>query len=107
MLRFLRVRRQQGTRVSPFPQGGAEFPERFRGRPVLYRSRCEDGCRECQARMPSGLLDRTVEGQAWLDVGACLFAPEEAAACPNEALGFTTEHRMAARTRGGLWCAVG
>jgi len=101
------VRRQQGTRGSPFPEGGAEFPERFRGRPVRYRSRCEGGCSECQARMPSALLERIVEGQAWLDVGACLFAPEEAGACPNGAIGFTSDHRMAASSREGLVSEAG
>jgi Ni,Fe-hydrogenase III small subunit len=37
-----------------------------------------------------------------VDVGASLFAPEEADACVNGAFRFTHDHRMAARTRSGL-----
>jgi Ni,Fe-hydrogenase III small subunit len=37
-----------------------------------------------------------------VDVGASLFAPEEADACVNGAFMFTHDHRMAARTRSGL-----
>jgi Ni,Fe-hydrogenase III small subunit len=44
---------------------------------------------------------------ATIDVGACLFAPEEAAACPAEAVSFTTEHRMASSSRGGLRSPTG
>lgn len=35
MFEFLRARLQQGNRTSPFPHGGADFPARFRGLPVL------------------------------------------------------------------------
>jgi Ni,Fe-hydrogenase III small subunit len=41
-------------------------------------------------------------GGVELDVGASLFAPEEAAACVNGAVTFTQDHRMASRTRSGL-----
>lgn len=102
MLEFLRVRLRQGTRTSPFPRGGVEFPERFRGRPVLDRTRCDRGCAGCRAAAPSGLITRGPGDRAALDLGACLFAPEEAAACPNGALRFSPEYRMATRTRGDL-----
>jgi len=51
-LTWLRTRVQQGIRTTPFPpeEGGADFPERFRGRPI-----------------------------GSVDAGACLFSPEEAA----------------------------
>lgn len=42
------------------------------------------------------------EGQARLDMGACWFAPEEAAACPHGAVSFTREYAMASATRAGL-----
>jgi len=104
MLRFIRTRLQQGTRTGEDPRATASFPERFRGRPVLDPARCSD-CRECQARMPSRLLQIGGEGRARLDVGASLFAPEEATACPNGAITFTSEHRMASGTREGLLAA--
>lgn len=102
MLEFLRIRWRQGTRTSPFPAGGAEFPERFRGRPTLDRTRCRDGCAACQAAMPSGLLAPGPGGEARLDAGACLFAPEEAAACPHGAIAFTRDYRMATSDREAL-----
>jgi Ni,Fe-hydrogenase III small subunit len=56
--------------------------------------------------MPSAVLTRTARGVE-VDVGACLFAPEEASACTNGALSFTPDHRMAARARSGLVSADG
>jgi Ni,Fe-hydrogenase III small subunit len=102
MLDFLRVRLQQGTRTSEFPRGAAEFPERFRGRPVLDLTKCDGTCAGCLEQMPSGLVTRGAAGRAELDVGACLFAPEEATACTNGALGFTQDYRLASRSRAGL-----
>jgi Ni,Fe-hydrogenase III small subunit/formate hydrogenlyase subunit 6/NADH:ubiquinone oxidoreductase subunit I len=102
MLEFLRVRLQQGTRTSPFPGGGAEFPERFRGRPVLDLTKCDGTCSGCLERMPSPLVTRNATGRVELDVGACLFAPEEATACTNGALTFTQDYRLASRSRSGL-----
>jgi Ni,Fe-hydrogenase III small subunit len=101
MLEFLRVRLQQGTRTSPFPAGGAEFPARFRGRPSFDRARCDGTCPGCAAGIPSAVLTRSTGGVE-VDVGASLFAPEEAAACVNGALTFTQDYRMASRTRSGL-----
>ncbi len=102
MLEFLRVRLRQGVRTSPFPRGGAELPERFRGRPVLDATRCDGGCAGCRARAPSALIQRGPDDRAVLDLGACLFAPEEAAACPNGAIRFSYDYRMATRARGDL-----
>jgi Ni,Fe-hydrogenase III small subunit len=101
MLDFFRVRLQQGTRTSPFPAGGAEFPARFRGRPSFDPARCDGTCSGCAAGIPSAVLTRG-PGGVEVDVGASLFAPEEAAACGNGALTFTRDYRMASRTRSGL-----
>jgi Ni,Fe-hydrogenase III small subunit len=54
------------------------------------------------ARLPSGLLHAEDGSQPRLDLGACLFSPEEAAACPAGAIAFTSDHRMGARSREGL-----
>ena len=102
MLRFLRTRLQQGTRTSPFPGGVAEFPERFRGRPTIDASRCGETCRACHAASPSALLVLGKDGRAALDVGACQFTPEEAAACAQGALGSSADYRMATGTRDAL-----
>lgn len=101
MLRFIRTRLQQGLRTANYPAEPPVFPDRFRGRPVLDASRCAD-CAGCAARMPTGLLVPAPEGGTRLDAGAALYAPEEAAACPHGALRFTSDHRLASRTREGL-----
>jgi Ni,Fe-hydrogenase III small subunit len=102
MLRFLRTRFEQGTRTSGFPGEDPGFPERFRGRPVLDASRCGGGCRACRDAMPSELLALGEGGVPGLDVGACLFAPEEASACPHGAITFSRDPRLATRTREAL-----
>ena len=101
MLKFIRTRLRQGTRTAKFPGEDPLFPERFRGRPVLDRARCGD-CERCRAAMPSELLQIDAEGRPRLDAGACLFSPEEAAACPQGAIRFTTDHVMASGSRAGL-----
>ncbi|HTK30928.1 MAG TPA: NADH-quinone oxidoreductase subunit NuoB [Candidatus Saccharimonadaceae bacterium] len=106
MLRFLKARLRQRTRTSEFPRGTPEFPDRFRGRPVFEPSRCGD-CAACRARMPSDLLQITPAGRPVLDLGACLFSPEEAEACSSGAIRFTTEHAMAAGAREGLRSTTG
>jgi Ni,Fe-hydrogenase III small subunit len=105
MLRFLRTRLQQGTRTSDFPRAQS-FPERFRGRPAFDAARCGD-CEQCRARMPSELLVIDPPGSTRLDVGACQFSPEEAAACPQGAIQYTADPAMASRTRDGLVTATG
>jgi Ni,Fe-hydrogenase III small subunit len=94
MLDFFRTRWAQGTRTSPFPGGETEFPERFRGLPVLDPTRRSEGCAECGARTS-------------LDVGASLFAPEEASRCPHGVVSFSRDHRLAARNRSDLVTTTG
>lgn len=107
MLDFLRTRWAQGTRTSPFPAEVPDFPERFRGRPVLDRSKCLETCRACQDEMPSSLLQVGADGRATLDTGACLFSPEEASGCRHSAVAYTTDHRLATRSREDLTTSNG
>ena len=107
MFAWLRARLAQGMHTSPFPRLGAAFPSRFRGRPVRDPARCGDACRACAARAPSGFLTVATSGQVELDLGACLFSPEEVAACPAGALAYGRDHRMATSTRDGLVTATG
>jgi Ni,Fe-hydrogenase III small subunit/ferredoxin len=106
VLDWLKIRLRQGIRTSSFPSGGADFPERFRGRPLRDQARCGDGCRQCAGRAPSAFLKASAPG-VQLDTGACLFSPEEAAACPNGAITYSRDHRMAAATRGALVTPTG
>lgn len=107
MFDFLRIRMQQGTRTSSFPRAGDELPERFRGRPVLDATRCRSGCRDCVAHTPSELLRIARDGATALDLGACLFSPDEALACSDRAVQYTRDYRLAARTREALVTPTG
>lgn len=101
MIEFLRNRLRQGVRSLPVPPEDPGLPERFRGRPQFEAERCPDRCASCRPSMPSALLN---EGRKAIriDVGACLFSPEEAEACPHGAVSYTRDYRMATSSREGL-----
>ena len=101
MFDVIRARMRQGIRTAAFPPE-AVLPERFRGRPVLDPSRCTTACRECAMRAPSAAIRVREDGAPELDLGACLFSPEEALACPAGAIGYTTDYRMAGSSRDAL-----
>ena len=102
MLSIIRERFRQGHRTSKYPQEAPVLPERFRGRPIIEKSKCPQGCQECLERCPFGALTLQ-DGGLQLDLGRCLFCPECAAACPHGALRFSTDHRLAASQRQDLW----
>jgi Ni,Fe-hydrogenase III small subunit len=106
VLEYLRTRLAQGMQTSSFPNGDVVFPDRFRGRPELVCDGCETArCSDHQDDGPTGLVRTDHNGRAVLDLGACLFAPEEASVRPGCGVRFTREHRMASRTRDGLLTA--
>jgi Ni,Fe-hydrogenase III small subunit len=102
MFHFLRTRLEQGSRTTSFPSAPADLPERFRGLPVLEPKQCEE-----PIPVPSALLTTAPDGQPALDVGACLFSPEEAVCGPLGNVRFTRDHRMASSSRAGLISATG
>ena len=85
MFELLRARLKQGARTIPYLEGEPGFPERYRGLPVVDPA----------------------PGAPPVDLGTCLFSPEEAGEGPNGTVRFTTEHRMASSTRQGLVSATG
>lgn len=105
MFDFLRARFRQGTPTSSFPESDADFPERFRGLPVLDPSAAVKS--EPLSAAPSALMTATPDGHPALDIGACLFCPEEATSGPTGAIRFTHDYRMASSTRTGLVSATG
>lgn len=108
MLDLIRNRVRQGMATLAFPRGPApEFPERFRGRPARDPGQCPENCRGCRDHAPSALLVDGPAGRTALDVGACLFSPEEAAACPAGAIAYSRDYRMAVRTREALVTPTG
>ncbi|HVY46743.1 MAG TPA: NADH-quinone oxidoreductase subunit NuoB [Minicystis sp.] len=101
MLKILLARAKQGHRTAKYPDAPPALPDRFRGAPALDASKCPDGCRACVEACPTDAV--TAQGGALsLDMGRCLFCTDCTRACPEGAIAFTPEHRLAARARGDL-----
>jgi Ni,Fe-hydrogenase III small subunit/Pyruvate/2-oxoacid:ferredoxin oxidoreductase delta subunit len=106
VLRILHQRLRQGHRTFPYPAEAPELPERFRGLPAIDAALCPDGCRDCQEACPTAAV--TVEGGTpRLDLGRCLFCGECATACPEGAIAYTREFRLATRRREDLVVEAG
>jgi Ni,Fe-hydrogenase III small subunit/NAD-dependent dihydropyrimidine dehydrogenase PreA subunit len=101
MLRALRARLKQGFRTMPFPDQPPVLPEMFRGRPQCDAGKCTKNCSACVQACPTGALSKSQDGVT-IDLGRCLFCTDCTDACPAQALQFTTEYRLATRTREAL-----
>src|SRR5206468_8319970 len=64
-------------------------------------ARCVDGCRACIEACPTDAITGDERGLR-LDLGRCLFCTECVAACPEGAIGYSQEYRLATRTRADL-----
>ena len=101
MLRILLARLRQGHRTSAYPDELPTMPDRFRGQPVVDPERCPDDCRACVESCPTDAVGVDHEGPR-IDLGRCLFCQECVSACPEGAIRYTSEFRMAARRREDL-----
>lgn len=102
MFKVLRERIQQQYRTAGYPDEPAPpRPERFRGLPVLDAAKCPEGCQICADACPTDAIG-LAGGGLQLDMGRCLFCTECVQACPEGAVRFTTDYRLASRTREGL-----
>ena len=101
MLSVLRERMRQGHRTASYPASPPTLPDRFRGLPVLKPELCPEGCHACAAACPTEAIAVGEQGVR-LDLGRCLFCTDCTRACPQGALSFSTEHRLAARERQAL-----
>jgi Ni,Fe-hydrogenase III small subunit/Pyruvate/2-oxoacid:ferredoxin oxidoreductase delta subunit len=101
MLKVLLTRLQQGHRTTAYPAAEPALPDRYRGRPILDPSKCEEGCRACAEACPTGAITAG-EGDLALDLGRCLYCTDCVSACPAGAIAHTTDFRMAARARDDL-----
>ncbi len=107
MLDLLRTRLAQGAQTTDFPRTEPVFPERFRGRPVLDGGDCGERRRPTGDQpAPSELVQITGSGPV-LDLGACLFSPDEAVGAPGCGVSFSQDFRLASRTRAGMLSPTG
>jgi Ni,Fe-hydrogenase III small subunit/ferredoxin len=98
MFKIIRERLRQGKRTIAYPASAPTLPDRFRGLPVLDDSKCPDGCRACIEICPTDAIAPENEGLA-LDMGRCLFCNDCVTACPEGAIQFSQDYRLATRTR--------
>lgn len=107
MLRLLLARWRQGHRTMRFPPAAPALPERYRGRPVLDAACCQGARASCGAACTPGALHHDPGQLPLVDLGASLFAPEEAGACAAGALRFGSDYAMATRDREALCSSSG
>jgi Ni,Fe-hydrogenase III small subunit len=84
------------------------FPERFRGRPAVTTAGCGDSVRtDAGGERPTSLIRAGADGRAVIDLGACLFSPEEETGEADCGVHFTHDHQMSACSRQGLVTPTG
>ena len=92
---------KQGHRTYPFPKIPPVLPERFRGKPVIDLSKCQEHCRECINSCPTGAI--SFEGTILhFDLGKCLFCNDCIKSCPQKAISFSNDYRLSVYNRENL-----
>ena len=107
MLKALLTRARQGHRTMRYPRAAPPaLPAHFRGAPQIDPTRCPDGCHACADACPTSAIRITGDTVA-LDLGRCIFCPECETACPEEAIAFSDDYRLATRAREDLHLGPG
>lgn len=100
MIASLIERLKQGSHTNQFPEVVPKVPDRLRGRPTIDSKRCPPDCRACEKACAFSAI--SIDGTPRVDLGKCIFCHDCTTACPEKAITFTTEHRLATRKREDL-----
>ena len=95
------TRLRQGHRTSRYPKEAPTLPDRFRGPPLIDVAKCPQGCQVCVEACPTQAIV-IGGGPARVDLGRCLFCGDCAEACPQGAVSFSKDYRLAAKKRDEL-----
>ncbi len=102
MLKIILARLQQGHQTMKYPNGPLpKLPDRFRGRPIIDNTKCSASCDACTQVCPTGAT-AVKNNRCVIDMGKCLFCSDCANNCPQQAIRFSDDHRLAARCRTDL-----
>jgi Ni,Fe-hydrogenase III small subunit/NAD-dependent dihydropyrimidine dehydrogenase PreA subunit len=101
MFSIIAERLRQGHRTMSYPNGVPQLPDRLRGLPIIDAAKCPDGCQHCMDACPTDAMLRRGKS-LYVDMGRCLFCTECATACPNGAVTYGNDYRLATRTREDL-----
>lgn len=98
MIKALLERIRQGHQTLSFPKEAAPaLPRRFRGRLNVASEKCDPSCSRCLECCPVNAISK--EPSLRVDLGRCLFCGKCVASCPNKALLFTKDYRLAVSQR--------
>jgi len=99
MLKIILARLQQGHQTMKYPDGPApKLSDRFRGHPIINTARCSPGCNACVQACPTGAM-AIKDHHPCIDLGKCLFCSDCSSACPEQAVAYSNDYRLAARQR--------
>ena len=103
MIKVILARLQQKYRTMKYPAGNPPpMPDRFRGRPEIDDAACLGKCEACEAACPTGAVTKADAMGPRMDLGKCLFCGDCAKVCPEGAIRFTRDYRLAVRSRDAL-----
>lgn len=100
MLKILETRLHQGHTTNRFPIEVPNLSDRYRGRLELDPSKCRSGCDACEQACPTAAI--SPKNGLKLDLGKCIFCTACTENCPEKAVAYTRDYRMAVDHRGDL-----